>query len=521
MRVQNGEKPKVLLLQSMSEIQNNFVPLGLAYIGAVFEQEGCEVKIVDASAPYAEYSMEGLVKEIRDFKPHLIGFSLTVTFVKYSYELITRISKNSQALIVAGGPHATILPYEPLEHGADIVVRGEGERTAKDLARYLKGELELGRIPGISYVNEKQEVVDNPSRELIVDLDSIPLPAKHLFRKDDFVRSQKDLIRFSNIMTGRGCPGECTYCSNKLVWGRHVRWRSADSILEEIRFLNKQYGLERFHFLDDSFTSVRKKVYNFCKGLRKEFPQVKWSCITRVDLVDKELLQEMARAGCVHINYGLESGDPYTLKKVKKKITPEQAEKAIRWTKESGITAGVNFMHGFPWDTVKSMRRTRNFIREISPFVRDIMPGGILVPYPGTEIYEEYKGRFGFGEWWLKQEVPDVSELKVSPPLFRKIFFDFDMLDCDYFGYPRKIKKEIEKTAVYIGRHNLLFFAEQVSPPPFHYISLYIVREALYLLVLTSRFLFRINPSLERALMNPFLKMASRREAKIRSNEQE
>ena len=509
-------RPKILLLQPMSEIQDDFVPLGLAYIGAIFRDNHCQVKIIDASAPYASYSIEDIEREVKEYEPDIVGVTLTVIFAKYAYEILKRLSKNPGLILIVGGPHASILPREPLRYGADIVVRGEGEETCLDILDYLKGERKLEDILGISYKNSRGEFIDNPPRSLIFDLDTLPLPAKDLFKKEDFVRTPADLIRFSYVMTGRGCPGDCAYCANKLVWGRQVRSRSAENIISEIEFLRENYGLKKIQFIDDSFTADRKKVLELCERIIEKLPGLEWNCITRTDLVDLALLQKMKKAGCSHINYGLESGDMETLKKIGKGIAPEYSEKVIRWTKESGITVGVNFMQGFPWEMPANLQKTRIFIKKIKGFVRDIMPGGILIPYPGTRIYQDYKDKYGFENWWLKREIPDLKKLRTSPPFFEKIFFFYDTLRYNYFNYPKEIFGEIKKTARVIGRHNLLWFSKQISSfPPFYYL----IREMLFILVLISQALYKLSPTLERIIMRQFLMMATKKEAAIRSRE--
>jgi len=510
-------KTKILLLQSLSETQNNFVPLGLAYIAAIFEKEGCEVRVIDASAPYGNYTVQSLLEEIKKFEPDLIGFSLTITFVNYSYQLIKEISKISSALIVAGGPHVTILPKEVLEHGAKIAIRGEGEETTSDLIKYLNGQIGLPEILGISYIDDKNNIVDNPPRPQIANLDLIPFPAKHLFKREDFIRSGADNIRYSNMITSRGCPGLCTYCANQYMWGRLVRYRSAGNILSEMKSLQERFGVKIFNFFDDSFTANRRRVYELCEDMIKELPGIRWHCITRVDFVDQNLLKKMKEAGCQHVNYGVESGDPKTLARIKKMISLEQVEKALVLTKKNGITAGVNFIHGFPWDTKESMGRTRDFIRRIAPLTRDIMAGGILTPYPSTEIYEEYKDKYNFRDWWLKTKVLDSKNLKLAPPFYQKIFFYYETLDYNFFKYDNEILEEIKKTAKLIGRHNLLYFAKQIIGWPFYYI----VREILYVLVRVSQLLHKINPALERLLMRPFLMMAANEEADVRSQKED
>jgi len=508
-----SSRKRVLLLQAISRYQNNFVPLGLAYIAATCEGNGCEVRIIDASAPYADYTIADLVKEVEAFGPDLLGFSLTTAYVNYSYDLMRLAAKVCPALIVAGGPHATVLPHEALRSGAHVVVRGEGEHTCLDIVGHLRGQMDLSEIAGISYLSPEGRIVDNPPRPLIDDLDSIRFPARHLFRRADFVATPADSIRYSTVITSRGCPGSCTYCASQATWGRRVRWRSAQNVVAEIRSLTGQYGLQKFTFYDDCFTANRKRTQELCRKLVEGAPGIQWNCITRVDMVDRDLLKTMKEAGCSHINFGIESGDPETLTRIGRKISLEEAKTALRLTREAGITSSLNFMHGFPWDKPETIRKTRHFIRQVAPLARNIVPAGILVPYPGTRIYEQFRDEYTLDDWWLKEEAPMSESMKLEPPLFQKVFFYYDPRRYDFFRYTREVTREIDRTARLIGRHNLLFYAQGIAPAPFHRP----VRELLFLLMMVSKALYNLSPRLERALMRPFLLLAAKKEAVMRS----
>ncbi len=160
----------------------------------------------------------------------------------------------------------------------------------------------------------------------------------------------------------------------------------------------------------------------------------------------------------------------------------------------------------------------RDFIKRIKELVRDIMPGGIPVPYPGTAIYEEYKDKYGFKDWWLKGEILTSEKLRTSPPLFEKLFFYYDTLKHNFFNYSPKIISEIKKTARLIGRHNLLWYSKQISSfPPIYYL----IRELLFVLVLISQALYKLSPKLERMVMRPFWIMATKEEAIVRSQQKE
>ena len=362
-------------------------PLGLAYLGAVLERAGHEVLIIDAAAPYADYTISDLVDEAREFAPGIVGVRFTVYSLEYAYPLLKALSQAGlDALIVAGGPHSTLLPDEVLQHGAQVAVRHDGEETILELVEHVQGERGLEDIEGISYWDTDGKIIYNPPRPRIRDLDALPFPAKHLFRQQDYIRNSGDHERFGNILSSRGCPYQCTYCS-KIVRGKTTRFRSAQNVLDEILFLMDKYGITRFRFIDDIFTVRKKRVMRLCDLILERDLNISWTVITRLDCVDRELLRKMKEAGCRSIAYGVESGNPETLERIRKGFTRDQARQAIKMTHEVGVNCSVNFMWGFPWETVDDVQRSADFVKELLPFVTVVAPAGILIPFPGTEIY--------------------------------------------------------------------------------------------------------------------------------------
>ncbi|MCL5265300.1 MAG: B12-binding domain-containing radical SAM protein [Chloroflexi bacterium] len=496
---------KVMLLQSHAPTVNYTPPLGLAYLGAMLEQVGCEVRILDASAPYASYTLRELVVECVALRPDLIGIGIMIPWAQYSYQLIGELHRAVDVPIVAGGPHPTQLPEEALNHHADIVVRGEGEYAIQDLVRWLQGDARLEDIAGLSY-RADGKIRHNPSRTLIQDLNALPFPAKHLFVREHYVKAAPEINKFRTLISSRGCPFGCTYCS-KPVFGTAVRMRSAASVLMEMESLMETYGMRSFNFVDDLFTVNKRRVIEFCDTILEKKLKINWKCIARLNTVDAELLAKMKRAGCVGINYGVESGSAETLRRARRGYTVEQAEAALKMTYDAGIPCQANFMYGFPWETPEHIEQTIHFIKKIELFVEMIPAGGILEPTPGTALYEEYKDEYRFQGWWLKRRLPTKPSERATVPFFERVFFVFHNLDNNFFDYSPAMKKAIRKAGCTVGNIRLLHYARRLTK---NALLLRILWAMLYTVVLVSRSTYRVSPRLEGILMSPVLKLAER-----------
>ena len=504
------EKPRVLLLQPPVEDVYHNPPLGLAYLGASLENGGYEVEIIDAAAPYADYAIDDLVEEAKKFKPCLIGVTLPSYSLKYSYPLLKALSEAQlDALVVAGGPHPTLFPDEVLDHWADIAVRHDGEEAILELVEHTQGRRALKEILGISYREGQRRVVHNPLRSHIKDLDVLPFPAKHLFREEDYVRRSGDYDRFGCILTSRGCPGRCSFCS-KVVRGRVARFRSAESVLKEIVSLMDRYNIRRFRFIDDIFTVRKNRVMRLCELILEEGLDITWTATTRLDFVDQELLRKMKEAGCRSLTYGIESANPATLKRIRKGFTPGKAKEVARMTQETGILCSVNFMWGFPWETAEEIRATVDFIEEIRPYVTAIAPEGILIPYPGTELYDDLKDEYHLEGWWLKDIAQNTTHGKRARPiLFKELFFNTTIFKWKFFSYPPEVVREIVRAGDIIGRHNM-WLASGIVKERIPVLPRWVLFQLLVLICKASEHLYKFNPRLESTLMRPFFGAAEK-----------
>jgi radical SAM superfamily enzyme YgiQ (UPF0313 family) len=301
------------------------------------------------------------------------------------------------------------------------VIRGEGDASFTQLVEYLllkKGFLK--KIKGVSYRNDR-EIVENP-RALIPDIESLSYPRRNLV----------NLARYKIpgvIQTTRGCPFQCRFCSAGAMAGGKYRMRSIESIMEEIDYL-ANLGIQFIAFSDDTITGFPEKTkqisYHF---LRKAYSPV-WVCESRVDVADRDLLRLMAQSGCHTIQFGFESGSKKILKAIKKNITPEQIENAIRLCLEFGIQATGNFMIGFPDDTRETIKETFDLARKIKK-LGAIVGFAVLTPFPGTYIYNHAKelGMTIHSNDWddFDLENPIISTKNLSLNELRTIFFDYKM----------------------------------------------------------------------------------------------
>lgn len=355
------------------------LPLGLAYIAAVLQKEGRRVQAID-------FNISGLNMRRIDImlrrNPAIVGISCHTETYPNALKIARRIKEQSpQVFVVLGGPHATILPKEALsEPAVDFVVIGEGEATMAELATFLlDGRGDLSRIKGIGYKDERGQIKLNLRRELL-NPDTLPYPARELFPLELYEEKW-------NISTARGgCPFRCPFCSASAIWEGRRRPRSPENIIAELRLLYEYYGADYTFFAEDLFT-VNKKWVRKLLALIKELPYpVKWGCATRVDTVDEQLIEEMAGAGCVSIQFGIESGSQKILDSVKG-ITKEQAIRAVKACREHGIYCSSSFMVPFPQDTKESLCETKEFIKTLSDAGSQIYLS-YTTPYPGTYFYE-------------------------------------------------------------------------------------------------------------------------------------
>jgi radical SAM superfamily enzyme YgiQ (UPF0313 family) len=394
------------------------------------------VKIVDAIAERMDWATFEAV--LRRERPRYYVTQLTApTLQNDQYGVF--LAKAVGATTIAFGTHITPMPRETLRPfpALDFGLRGEPDLTLRDLIDHLENTqfsrpasietlfkkhdatyapVELRRDPGgpdFSSIKglvwrRGADIVVNPDRPFIADLDDLPMPMHELLPLDQY---RMPLIKgpFTFIVTSRGCPAGCTYCIKHVTYGPTMRLRSPKLLVEEIKRLGA-LGVHNIHMYADLFTVNREQVMALCTGLIEEGVTVRWTCNSRVDFVDEEMLQLMARSGCHYIAWGLESGNAEILRHARKGVDPGRARQSLAWSRAAGIHNWGYFIIGLPGETEDSIRQTIDFSKSLP---LDIALFHIAAPYPGTPFFQEVvrNGWFRPGTRWESVDMEESTVL--------------------------------------------------------------------------------------------------------------
>jgi radical SAM superfamily enzyme YgiQ (UPF0313 family) len=356
-------------------------PIDLMYSAANTERAGCECRLMDY--PGERKSWSELQADIRDFKPHVIMLSITTPSLHKDVEA-ARLAKeiDPNILTVAKGAHFHILDRESMElyPMLDCVIRGEYEITAAEIGAGKP----LAEIAGITWRSPDGTVIRNADRGFIDDLDSIPFPARHLTNNSLYFRPDNMELQ-TTIVTNRGCPHSCIYCLAPVVSGKKNRYRSTENVVAELEECVNMYGIKNFLFRSDLFTQNKKWVVELCQKIIERGLKINWASNSRVDCINREMLEWMKKAGCWIIAFGVESGNEKTLELIKKKATVDQAREAVKLCREVGVKSSVYLLMGLPWDTPETLEDNVQFAKEIQPDFVEIF---YTYPFPGTELHK-------------------------------------------------------------------------------------------------------------------------------------
>lgn len=357
-------------------------PLGLAYLASVARDEGCDVKIIDSLTE--DLGFEDLGREIRRYDPDVLGLTATTSMMPDAQRAASVAKEiNPETFVVMGGPHVTFTAEETLKEcpEIDLVVRGEGEETFREVLRRLRRGRDFKGVLGTTY-RLNGEIRSNPLRPLIKDLDKLPIPAYDLLPMEKY-RAGK--TRFGALMTSRGCPYDCVFCSSSLQFGKKWRAHSVDRVLEELMILRNEYGIREVEFLDDTFTLDRRRAREIAGAMRREGLDISWSASSRVNTFDYETGKAMRDAGAHTIYFGIESGSRRTLEFIGKGITVEQALHAVSAARKAGLRTLGSFVIGFPYETAEDIKATIKFSNRVGV---DLAQFTVATPYPGTRLWE-------------------------------------------------------------------------------------------------------------------------------------
>lgn len=378
-------------------------PLGLGYLSAWLEREGHTTSIYNGTLHKAQN--KDFLNAIKTFSPDLIGVSVMTRAHNKVKNLIAAIKKDigNAPPVVIGGPQVTAAPIIVLEDlKADFAIFGEGELTLSELVMCIAANrTDYEKIPGLVFKDSYGKPYQNPLRPFIENLDTLPYPAWHRMPPTDY-RVAPILVPakgqpIAQIMTGRGCPYNCSFCASNSTWKRKLRLRSPDHVIGEIHMLIHDYGVNEIHFCDDSFTSNIKRAEEICDAIINEGIKIHWQCPNgiRGDRISDVLLKKMKKSGCYSVGLGVESGNVDILKRVDKKLDLEEIKRTLKRLKDVGITSYGFFILGLPGDNKKTIEETIDFAVR-NPFDRAWF--NIFTPYPGSPAFNEWIGNRSFSE---------------------------------------------------------------------------------------------------------------------------
>ncbi|MFC1816720.1 B12-binding domain-containing radical SAM protein [Thermodesulfobacteriota bacterium] len=431
----------VCLISPASRANARRVPFGLLYVASYLEKYGgMKAEIIDLkTSPFrslsdaAIHQLERMILErVNLAKPGLIGITCLVTEVKEVLALSEAIKKLVQdTIIVVGGIHPTMYPEDLLYDGSpvDYVVIGEGEETFTEFVKTISIGHSVQDVPGVAWFDGRN-VYRTPPRFPIEDLDIIPFPQYDLIDTNYYCRPGINVIRnmflsTAQIITSRGCPSQCTFCVNKnlhrIMGSRKLfRQRSVKTVVDEIEFLATRYAVDGFYLCDDAFCIRKQFTFDFCAELTRRNLGLIWGTETRVNLVSREMIETMKDAGCVQLDFGVESGSQKALKRMKKRITIEQVRNVFSWCHELGVRAMANFMFNTTGETEDDVHKTLALAKEIDACYYSF---SLMTPFPGTDIYKKVQPKLTVDEYDLFPE----AYLTLTDPRFRFAKHDLDL----------------------------------------------------------------------------------------------
>lgn len=360
--------------------------LGIGYMASVLEQNNVDVDVIDASA--LELGYDEIGEEILKRNPDIVSISALTPTIGVALDSADKIKQvKPDTIVVLGGYHPTF-EYESVleEKSVDIVIRGEGEYTLLELVRTLENQEDLKNVKGLAFHDEHDDsLVLTPDRPIIQNLDELPFPAFHLFPMDKY-RILNISTNVATIITTRGCPMQCSFCSSAALHGNKLRRRSYQNVCDEIELRLTEQNIDTIAFMDDTFTLNKRFIRDFCREIKRRNLKFWWGCTSRVDTLDEELLELMKEAGCITIFMGVESADQIMLEKMNKNITLDKTRRAFELCRKVGIRTIASCVIGMPEDTRESINRTIKFVKKLNP---NYAIYSLATPYPGTRFYNE------------------------------------------------------------------------------------------------------------------------------------
>lgn len=386
------------------------LPLGLAYLIPFLRKANHKVEVLDING--YQYSREEVKEHIKKLDCDIICTGGLLTQYKYLKFLTAALKKyHPNVPIVIGGNIANEIPHLLFKHtSSDILMLGEAEITICQLADALENRAPFKNIDGLAY-KENDNVIYTAPRKIIENIDSIPFPEWDLFPVETYIQNYQKVAnnyRAMPMIITRGCPFVCKFCYHSFM-NEKARFRTPDNIISEMKYLIDKYKINSVMFYDDLFLLNRKIVEELCDMLIQQKIDLKWNCLTRLEMLDENLILKMKKAGCIFISYGMESGSQTILDNMRKGINIQNAKETYKRIRKLGLINFGTFMLGYPGENMKTIRETVDYCKELG------LPAAFFfaTPYPGTALYEEWKHKIPDEDKYV-ESLGDVYDFKLN-----------------------------------------------------------------------------------------------------------
>ena len=421
-------------------------PIILAYVAAILEKSGHKVILIDAHV--LRLTKEKTLRMLRDFSPDVIGFRADTYWFHRVVEWASYFKKNLDAKIIVGGINITLYPTESLSYSCfDYGIAGEANESLPKLISAIENGEYAGDIQGVVYRN-KDIVVLNPPSEKSLSFDGYPFPARHLLPNHLYYSFTSQLKNFTIMLTSTGCPFKCSFCA---IAGLPYRERSPRNVADEIEECYKRYNVHEIDFFDATFFINKERAVAICEEILKRSIKIEWSCRSRVDVVDADILKIASAAGCRKIYYGIESVSQEVLKNIKKEVERGKIIEALSLTRKYGISALGFFMVGNPGDSKESILSSMAFAKRLN---LDFIQVCRTIAKPNTELNDYSIKRNGI-DYWREYILGKLPEMRLSIPwsdlteeevekYLRKFYRDFYFRPSYIFRRVRRTKSLVE-----------------------------------------------------------------------------
>jgi len=399
------------------KIMRPYPPLGLLSVSAYLEEQGVNHEVLDTTFITASDWME----EVEAQKPDLIAFYVNLMTKVKVLQLIRKLKKITafnHIRFILGGPDVSYNWEKYLTHGADYLIIGEGEQSMYELLMNLNKNQPLAGIPGLAFRNEVGDLIKNPARVKIKNIDQLPLPNRKKIDLKPYLHVWKKHHGKSalNISTQRGCPYTCEWCSTA-VYGQSYRRRSPRLVADEIEYLIKNYQVESLWFVDDVFTVSHKWMTAFAEEMEKRKLSIPYECITRAERLNKVVLEQLKATGCFRIWIGAESGSQRIIDLMKRQVDIEKVAEMMQLTKSFGIKTGTFIMLGYPTETMEDIEHTINYLKSANP---DEFTLTLAYPIKGTALYHRLEKELIINRDWAQSTDRDIDFKRTYPKSFYK-----------------------------------------------------------------------------------------------------